>query len=50
MTALKGKTEFPSLGTLASEYNKVVGKGGVQAIRQYLNLPEYNSKTKPLSK
>ena len=50
MTALKGKTEFLSLGTLASEYNKVVGKGGVQAIRQYLNLPEYNSKTKPLSK
>ena len=50
MTALRGETEFLSLGTLAIEYNKLVGKGGAQAIRQFLNLPEYSSKTKPLSK
>ena len=35
---------------MVKEYNRVVGSGGTQAIRQYLNLPEYDSRTKPLPK
>ena len=35
---------------MVKEYNRAVGSGGTQAIRQYLNLPEYNSKTQPLPK
>ena len=38
MTALRGETEFLSLGTLAIEYNKLVGKGGAQAIRQFFEF------------
>ena len=43
--AKQGQATFLSLGSLAKEYNRVIGKGGAQGIRQYLNLPEYQSKT-----
>ena len=49
ITAKQG-SEFLSLSSLVKEYNRAVGSGGTQAIRQYLNLPEYNSRTKPLPK
>ena len=45
ITAKQGSAEFLSLGTLANEYNRVVGHGGTLAVRQYLNLPDYRSKT-----
>ena len=45
ITAKQGSAEFLSLGTLANEYNRIVGKGGTLAVRQYLNLPDYKSKT-----
>ena len=45
ITAKRGSAEFLSLGTLANEYNRIVGKGGTLAVRQYLNLPDYKSKT-----
>ena len=45
ITAKQGQATFLSLSSLAKDYNNVVGKGGTQAIRQYLNLPEYNSRT-----
>ena len=45
ITAKQGSAEFLSLGTLANEYNRVVGRGGTLAVRQYLNLPDYRSKT-----
>ena len=35
---------------MVKEYNRAVGSGETQAIRQYLNLPEYNSRTQPLPK
>ena len=50
ITAKQGSATFLSLSSLVKEYNRAVGSGGTQAIRQYLNLPEYNSRTKPLSK
>ena len=43
ITAKRGSAEFLSLGTLANEYNRIVGKGGTLAVRQY--LPDYKSKT-----
>ena len=45
ITAKQGSAEFLSLGTLANEYNRVTGHGGTLAVRQYLNLPDYRSKT-----
>ena len=45
ITAKQGSAEFLSLGTLANEYNRVAGRGGTLAVRQYLNLPDYRSKT-----
>ena len=48
--AAKQGSEFLSLSSLVKEYNRAVGSGRTQAIRQYLNLPEYNSRTKPLPK
>ena len=45
ITAKKGSAEFLSLGTQANEYNRVAGRGGTLAVRQYLNLPDYRSKT-----
>ena len=45
ITAIQGSAEFLSLGTLANEYNRVAGHGGTLAVRQYLNLPDYRSKT-----
>ena len=50
ITSKQGPAAFLSLSSLVKEYNRAVGSGGTQAIRQYLNLPEYNSRTKPLSK
>ena len=45
ITAKQGSAEFLSLGTLANEYNRVAGHEGTLAVRQYLNLPDYRSKT-----
>ena len=45
ITAKQGSAEFLSLGTLANEYNRVAGRGGTLAVKQYLNLPDYRSKT-----
>ena len=45
ITAKPGSAEFLSLGTMANEYNRVAGRGGTLAVRQYLNLPDYRSKT-----
>ena len=45
ITAKQGSAEFLSLGTLANEYNRVAGRGDTLAVRQYLNLPDYRSKT-----
>ena len=45
ITAKQGSAEFLSLGTLANEYNRVAGRRGILAARQYLNLPDYRSKT-----
>ena len=45
VTAKQGQATFLSLGSLANEYNRAAGKGGTRAIREYLNLPEYQSKT-----
>ena len=42
INAKQGGGTFLSLGSLA----KMFGKGGTRAIRQYLNLPEYQSKTR----
>ena len=50
ITSKQGPATFLSLSSLVKEYNRAVGSGGTQAIRQYLNLPEYNSRTKPLPK
>ena len=50
ITAKQGPAAFLSLSSLVKEYNRAVGSGGTQAIRQYLNLPEYNSRTQPLPK
>ena len=50
ITSKQGPATFLSLSSLVKEYNRAVGSGGTQAIRQYLNLPEYNSKTQPLPK
>ena len=46
ITAKQGLATFLSLNSLVKEYNRAVGSGGTRAIRQYLNLPEYQSKTK----
>ena len=32
LTAKQGQAAFLSIGTLASEYNKIVGHGGAQAV------------------
>ena len=45
ITAKQGSAEFLSLDTLANEYNRVAGRGGTLVGRQYLNLPDYKSKT-----
>ena len=50
ITSKQGPATFLSLSSLVKEYNRAVGSGGTQAIRQYLNLPEYNSRTKSLPK
>ena len=50
ITSKQGPATFLSLRSLVKEYNRAVGSGGTQAIRQYLNLLEYNSKTQPLPK
>ena len=49
LTVKQGSTTFRSLGSLVNEYNRIIGPGGTLAIRQYLNLPEYKSKSKPIS-
>lgn len=46
ITAKRGEATFLSLVSLANEYNKTVGSGGTLAVRQCLNLPDYNSKTR----
>ena len=46
ISAKQGSSAFLSLGSLANEYNKAVGPGGTLAVRQFLNLPGYSSKTK----
>ena len=43
--AKQGSAEFLSLRTSANEFNRVAGRGGTLAVRQYLNLPDYRSKT-----
>ena len=50
ITAKQGGAEFLSLTTLANEYNRIEGHGGTLAVRQYLNLPDYRSKTQYPSK
>ena len=45
INAKQGSAEFLSLSTLANEYNRVAGHGGTLAVRQYLNLPDYRSRT-----
>ena len=45
ITAKQGSAEFLSLATLANEYKRVAGRGGTLAVRQYLNLLDYRSKT-----
>ena len=50
ITAKQGSATFLSLSSLVKEYNRPVGSDGTQTIRQYLNLPEYNSRTQPLPK
>ena len=50
ITAKQGSATVLSLSSLVKEYSRAVGSGGTQAIRQYLNLPEYNSRTQPLPK
>ena len=47
ITAKQGPESFLSLGSIASENNKSVGSGGTCAIRQFLNLSDFNSKTRP---
>ena len=47
ITAKQGPESFLSLGSIASEYNKSVGSEGTCAIRQFLNLSDYNSETRP---
>ena len=44
-SAKQGSSAFLFLGSLANEYNKAV-KPGDTAVRQFLNLPDYSSKTK----
>ena len=46
ITAKQGRAEFLSLGTLVNEYNRVSGRGGTLALRQYLILPDYRSRTR----
>ena len=46
ITAKQGSAEFLSLSTLANEYNRVAVHGGTLAVRQYLNLPDYRSRTR----
>ena len=46
ITAKQGSAEFLSLSTLASEYNRIAGPGGTLTVRQYLNLPDYRSRTR----
>ena len=48
ISAKQGEAAFLSLGSLANEYNRTFGKGGAIAIRQYLNLPEYRSQSRPM--
>ena len=38
LTAKQGQATFLSLGTLANEYNKIVGHGGTQAIRNSFDI------------
>ena len=38
-TAKQGQATFLSLWTLASEYNKIVGHGGVLTIRESFDIP-----------
>ena len=42
ITSDKGKLSFLALGTIANKH----GRGGTQAIREYLNLTEYPSKVR----
>ena len=42
ISAKQGSSAFLSLGSLANEYNKVIGPGGTLAVRQFLNLPDYS--------
>ena len=44
VTVKQGQATFLPCGSLANEYNRAVGKGGARAIREYLNLPGYQSK------
>ena len=46
ITAKQGSAVFLSLSTLANEYNRVAGQGSTLAVRQYLNLPDYRSRTR----
>ena len=46
ITAKQGSAEFLFLSTLANEYNRIAGHRGTLAVRQYLNLPDYRSRTR----
>ena len=48
ISAKQGSATFLCLSSLVKEYNRAAGSSGTQAIRQHLNLPEYNSRTRPL--
>ena len=39
LTAKQGQATFLSLGTLASEYNMIVGHGGAEAVRKSFEIP-----------
>ena len=48
ITAKQGTATFLSLGSLVNEYNRSFDHGGTLAIRQYLNLPDYKTRSKPI--
>ena len=48
ITAKQGTATFFSLGSLVNEYNRAFDHGRTLAIRQYLNLPDYKTRSKPI--
>lgn len=46
VSSKQGQPLFLTLRTLAGEYSRIIGEGGTSAVRQYLGLPQYDSKTK----